>query len=222
MATGCQVRDCQRLASAFCFCCKNNVCTSHFLGHIERIKAKIDPLANEVNSTMERIQNLTIDQLSRPISAELHRWQKDMHESIDQTHRIKTKEIEEILKTNTMVFDKHKLRQVQTVMKIQEDVRQLAEGGDVTFERIESFQNQLRMIETDLVDLERSFLSIDTRVLCESLVRISSEVNESLQLDNSRQKLRKWKGILFLFPEENRLRLVSRATSILQGEGLIP
>ena len=90
MATGngnCKIVDCHRAASANCFCCKHNVSTSHFLEHIERVQAKIDPLANEVNNVMEKVRDLTVDQLSQPVYTELNPWRKEMHEGIDDAHQ---------------------------------------------------------------------------------------------------------------------------------------
>lgn len=171
MATGCQVRDCQRLASAFCFCCKNNVCTSHFLGHIERVTAKIDSLANGVNNTMERIQNLTVDQLNQ--------WRMEMHELIDDIHRSKTKEIVELLNKTKEIFDEHKRKQSEAMIRLQEGVKQLVEDGDVTLEQIESFENQLRQIEKNTNSFEKNFLAFHTRVLPVGLVTVSCKIREA-------------------------------------------
>jgi hypothetical protein len=176
--TNCQLAECRRAASAYCYCCKRNVCTHHFLEHIERMKAKIDPLANEVNNTMESIQHLTVEQLSRPIFAELNEWQKNMHEMIDEIHAKKAQEIDEIMKVNKSRFDEHRRTQLETMIKLQGDVKQVAEDGDVTFEQIESFQNQLRQIEASLAAFEKNFLSMNTRVLPDGLVIVASKLND--------------------------------------------
>ena len=142
------------------------------------MKAKIDPLANDVNTTMVKIQNLTIDQLSRPIFTQLDQWQKDMHKFIDDIHQRKTKEIEEMLNKNKEKFDEHKRQQAGAMIKVQEGVKQLAEDGDVTFEEIESFENQLRKIETNFITFVKNFFSINTQSLPDELVTVSSKVNE--------------------------------------------
>ena len=145
----CQVERCQRFASALCFCCQKNVCSSHMLEHIDNMQTKMNPLANQVNRTMERIRNLTIDQLSRPVFIQLDQWRKEMHASIEDIHRRETKQIEAMLTKNKEIFDEHKRQQSEAMMKLQEDVRQLVEDGDVTFEQIESLENQLRQIESN-------------------------------------------------------------------------
>ena len=106
------------------------------------MKAKIDPLANEVNNTMESIQQLNVEQLSRPIFTQLNQWQKNMHELIDEIHAKKTKEIEEITNVNRGKFDEHRRAHLNTMMKLQEAVKQVAEDGDVNFEQIESFETR--------------------------------------------------------------------------------
>ena len=145
------------------------------------MEAKIDPLANEVKTTIESIQHLTVDQLSRPIFAQLKEWQIEMHEMIDDIHEKKKKEIEVMMKVNATKFDEYRRTQLETMIKLQEDVKQVAEDGDVTLEQIESFETQLRAIDTSLAVFEKNFLSMNTRVLPDELVTISSKVNESLQ-----------------------------------------
>ena len=182
MATGksnCEIVNCHRAASACCFCCKNNVCTSHFVEHIERVKARIDPLANEANNVMEKVQRLSVDQLSRPVYTELNQWRKEMHEFIDDIHQSSMKEIEEMLNKNKQKFNEHQEEQSEAMMKLQDDVKQLAEDGDVTLERIESFENQLQAVGTSLDVFEKSFLSIKTQPLKGKLVFISSNLQQA-------------------------------------------
>lgn len=178
MSTECQVVDCHRATSAFCYCCKNNVCTHHFLEHIELMKVKIDPLANEVNSTMERIRNLTVENLSRPVFTQLNEWQKKMHEMVDDIHRKKTKDIERISSVNKEKVEEHNRHQAEAMMKLQAGIKQITEDGDINLERIESLRTQLEAIETNSITFEKSFLSIETRVLGEGLVTVSSKFNQ--------------------------------------------
>ena len=173
----CQVADCQRLASDYCFCCQNNICTSHMLEHIENMKVKMNSLADQVDRTMERVQNLTVEQLSRPGFNALNQWRMEMHELIDDIHRSKSEDIEEILNKNKWKFDEHTRQQSEGTMKLQEGVKQLVDDDDVTFEQIESFQNQLRQIETNSIAFEKNFLLIGMRVLPDGLVIVASRVN---------------------------------------------
>ena len=69
----CQLNDCERAASTNCFCCKRNVCTRHFMEHIEAIKAQIDPLVNDINEMVENIRDLTINKTTKPLFAQLQR-----------------------------------------------------------------------------------------------------------------------------------------------------
>ena len=187
----CRVGDCHRLAPAYCYCCKQSVCTHHFLEHIERIKAKIDPLANEVKTTIESIEPFTVEQLSRPVFAQLNEWQTKMHVMIDDIHVKKTKEIGEMMKVNEKKFNEHKRIQLETMVKLREDVRQLTEDDNFTLGRIESFQNQLRTIQGSWLSFAKSFLSIDTRVHPEDLVTISTcKVNEPPQQETVQQRQR--------------------------------
>ena len=173
----CQLADCQRGATAHCLCCGKEICTKHFLEHIARMEAKIDPLASEVNKTMERIQSLNAEKLSAPVYAKLNQWQKNMHELLDRIHGKKTKAIDEKLETNKERFEEHKQKQLDSMTKLQEEVRRVAEDGDVTFERIQSFEKQLKVVETNLDDVDTNFLSISTQNLSEDVVTISSNMD---------------------------------------------
>ena len=177
----CEIVDCRRPAPAFCYCCLRNVCTVHFLEHIEQMKTKISPLSTEVTNTMANIQQLTVEQLCQPLFIQLKVWQAKMHASIDAIHVEKTKEIGEMMEVNKKKFDEHKGKQLETMIKLQEDVRQLDEDGYVTRERLESLQKQLEAIKSNLVAFEKSFISVETRVLGENLVTISSKANEPPQ-----------------------------------------
>jgi hypothetical protein len=174
----CQLTDCGRGATALCLCCEQKVCTKHFLEHIAQMEAKIDPLASEVNNTIERIRNLNAEKLSLPVYAELNQWQKNMHELIDDIHGKKTKEIAEKLEANQTRFDEHKQKQLESIMKLEEEVRRVANDGDVTFERIQSFEKQLKVAETNLNDVDENFLSISIRDLSEDVVTISSNMDQ--------------------------------------------
>ena len=174
----CQVARCQRLASALCFCCQNNVCTSHMLEHIKQMKTKLDPLENEVTSTMERIRSFTLEQLSGPVLTQLNQWRKEMHDFIDEIHQSETKAIEDLLQVNRRKFADYKREQSDAVTNLQRDVKRLLEDGDVTFEQIESFKNQLKEIQTNWITFEKNFLAIHTPDLPNRLLMVSSRVNE--------------------------------------------
>ena len=156
---------------------------------MEQMKGKINPLTNDVNKTVERIQNLTIEKLFQSAYTGLNQWRSDMLKSIDDIYGKKMKEIEVIWRMNVWKFDEHKHKQLQTMMELQGGVKQLVDDGDVAFEQIKSFENQLRQIETDLLTFEKNFLSIDIQVLDEGLITISCKVNETSKPVERRQRI---------------------------------
>ena len=142
------------------------------------MEAKIDPLASEVNNTIERIQNLDAEKLAEPVYAELNQWQKDMHALIDDIHAMKTKKIAETLNANKEKFEEHKRKQLESTTKLRGEVKRVAEDGDVTFARIQMFQKGLKATETNLDYVEENFLSISMKDLSEELVTISSSIDQ--------------------------------------------
>jgi hypothetical protein len=174
----CQLDGCNRAASTRCFCCNRNVCTRHFAEHIDAVKAQIDPLANEINTMVEKIQDLTIEQITEPSFAQLQQWRSDMHQLIDEIFLAKSKEMEDLIETNKNKFIEHKKQQVETMMKIQDDVRQLVEDGDATSEQIQLLKNQLANVETSLTNFGKDFLLVNTRVFGQGLVTVSSNLNK--------------------------------------------
>jgi hypothetical protein len=175
----CQLDDCNRAASTRCFCCNKNVCTRHFTEHIDAVKAQIDPLANEINTMVEKIQGLTIEQITEVPFAKLQRWRADMYQLIDEIFLAKTKEIEDLIEMNKNKFIEHKKQQFETIMKIQDEIKQLAEDGDVTFEQIQLVKNQLASVETNLISFQKDFLSVNARVFAQGLVTVSSNLKKS-------------------------------------------
>ncbi|CAF4089638.1 unnamed protein product [Rotaria sordida] len=174
----CQLNDCNRAASTYCFCCNKNVCTRHFAEHIDAVKAQIDPLANEINTMVEKIQGLTIEQLSEKPLCELRQWQIDMHQLIDEIFFAKCKEIEDLARKNQEKFVEHKKQQFEIIMKIQDDVKQLVEDGDATFEQIQLLKNQLASVETNLASFRNNFLAVNARVFAQGLVTVLSNLNK--------------------------------------------
>lgn len=180
----CQMYGCHLAASTRCFCCNKNVCTRHFTEHIDAIKGQIDPLTNEINTMVEKIQGLTIEQITEASFAELQQWRIMMHQSVDEIFLTKTKEIEDLIQMNKNKFVEHKQQQSETVMKIQNDVRQLVEDGDATLAQIQLLKNQLASAETNLTSFRKTFLSVNARVSIQGLVTVSSNLNKSPVIQN--------------------------------------
>ena len=176
----CQVDKCNRAASTHCFCCNKSVCTRHFTEHIDAVKAQIDPLANDINSMVEQIQTLTIEQMTESSFSQLHQWRDDMHKSIDDIFLAKSKEMEDLIEKNTAQFLEHKKEQSETMMKVQDDARQLVEDGDATHEQIQLLRKRLSDVETKLTTFGKDFICISTRLLTKSLVTVSSNLNKSM------------------------------------------
>jgi hypothetical protein len=174
----CQVDGCNRAASTRCFCCTKNVCTRHFTEHIDAVKAQIDPLANETNVMVEKIQGLTIEKTTEASFASLQQWKIDMHQLIDEIFLTRIKEIEDLVAKNTERFVEHRKQQLENIMQIQDDVKQLVEDGDATFEQIQLLKSRLVNVETNLASFGKDFLSVNAKVLAQGLVEVSSNLNK--------------------------------------------
>ena len=174
----CQLDGCTRATSTKCFCCQKNVCTKHFMEHIEAVKGQIDPLVNEINEMVENIRALTIDKITEPSFAQLQQWRTDMHRQIDEIFLAKTKEMEDLIATNKEKFIEHQKQQLESVVKMQDQVRQLVEDEDATIEQIQSLKNQIATVQKSLVSFEKDFLSVSTRELVQGLVTVSSNLNK--------------------------------------------
>jgi hypothetical protein len=64
-------------------------------------------------------------------------------------------------------------------MKIQDEVKQLIEDGDATFQQIESLKNQLAKIEERQTGFRNNFLFIRTQLFGNDLVTLSSNLIRS-------------------------------------------
>ena len=176
----CQLNDCNRAAAALCYCCEKSICIHHFNEHSDALRTQVDSVADAVNVVVEKIQGMTMEQLTEIPFCKLNQWKCDMHQLIDQIFSTKHKEIEELIEKNKEKFHEHREQQKGNVMKIQEEVKQLAEDGDATFQQIELLKNRLTRIKENQTAFEKDFLSVHTQVSGRELVIVSSTLNHSL------------------------------------------
>ena len=177
----CQVDGCERAASANCFCCNKNVCRRHFMEHTDTVKAQIDPLANDTNEVVEKIQSLTIEKITEPSFAQLQQWKTDMHKLIDEIFSTKIKEMEDLIGKNKEKFVEHQKQQLETVMGIQDQVKQLVEDGDVTCDQILLLKNQLATLQSNLSNFATNFLVVNTNTTTiQGSVNVSTNLNQPI------------------------------------------
>lgn len=174
----CQLPDCSRAASTLCFCCHQNVCTRHFIEHIEAVKAQIDPLVNDINEMVQTVQGLAIEELKEKSLVKLRQWQSDMHILINNVFDDKCKDVENLCASNQEKFIEFRKEQLSTVINIQDDVRQLAEDGDATMEQIQSLKNQLKSLKNNISSCLRDFLVVEGTVLPQLFVTVSSSFKQ--------------------------------------------
>lgn len=174
----CQLDSCNRASSTKCFCCTKNVCTRHFLEHIELVKAQIDPLTNQINEMLEKIQDMTINPIIELSFAQLQQWQRDMHQRIDETFLAKSKEMEDLINQNKEKFVEHQKQQLENLVKIQDEIRQLVENDDITAERIHVLKSQITFVQGNLTSLKKNFLVVNIKDLVQGLVTVSSNLSK--------------------------------------------
>lgn len=174
----CQVDDCHRVPATYCYCCNKSICTRHFTEHVDAARAQIGPLSDAINIMVEKVQDLTIEQLTKTPLGKLNQWKSDMHQLIDEIFSSKSKEIEELVEKNKEKFTEHKIRQLDNVMKVQEDIKQFVEDDDVAFQQIKLLKKQLESIEENQMVFQKNFIVIDTRVFDYGSVIVSSNLNK--------------------------------------------
>jgi hypothetical protein len=172
----CQIDGCTRAASTRCYCCNKSVCTRHFTEHIDAVRAQVDPLADTINTMVEKIQGLTVEQLTETPFAKLNQWKCDMHQLIDEIFSEKSREINNLIEKNKDKFVEHKKQQWEMILAIQEDVKQLVEDGDATFEQIQLLRNQFASVEANLTSFQNDFLSIYVLDFGQGYVTVSSNL----------------------------------------------
>lgn len=95
-----------------CLCCEKNVCTQHFIEHIEIAKAQIDPLGNDVDSVTEKVKVLTVEHIVEPSFGQLHQWKDNMYRLTDKIFLAKSKEINDWIEKNIYEFNERKKRTI--------------------------------------------------------------------------------------------------------------
>ncbi|CAF3421452.1 unnamed protein product [Rotaria socialis] len=186
----CQLEGCTRAASTRCYCCNKSVCTRHFTEHIEAVRAQIDPLADEINRTVEKIQGLTIDHLTKTPRAQLDQWKAGMYQLVDDIYFEKSQEMDTLIEQNKEEFVDHKKQHLEMIMKIQDDVKQLVEDGDATFEQVQLVKAQLINVETAMGLFQENFICIDAQISGRDLLKVWSNLNK-LQVIRPKSSVKK-------------------------------
>ena len=101
-----------------------------------------------------------------------------MHRQIDEIFLTKTKEMEGLIATNKEKFIEHRKQQLERVVKIQDQVKQLVGDEDVTLEQIQSLKNQIATVQNNLASFEKGFLSVNIRESVQGMVTVSSNLKK--------------------------------------------
>ncbi|CAF2079690.1 unnamed protein product [Rotaria magnacalcarata] len=181
----CQLEGCTRAASTRCYCCNKSVCTRHFTEHIEAVRAQIDPLADEINRTVEKIQGLIIDHLTKTPRAQLDQWKAGMHQLVDDIYFEKSQEMDTLIEQNKEEFADHKKQHLEMIMKIQDDVKQLVEDGDATFEQVQLVKAQLINVEKAMGLFQENFICINAQISGRDLLKKINERPHAAQAPSS-------------------------------------
>ncbi|CAF2136405.1 unnamed protein product [Rotaria magnacalcarata] len=167
----------------------------NFTGHSSdytawAVRAQIDPLADEINRTVEKIQGLIIDHLTKTPRAQLDQWKAGMHQLVDDIYFEKSQEMDTLIEQNKEEFADHKKQHLEMIMKIQDDVKQLVEDGDATFEQVQLVKAQLINVEKAMGLFQENFICINAQISGRDLLKVRSNLNK-LQVIRAKSSVQK-------------------------------
>ncbi|UJR27907.1 hypothetical protein I4U23_009168 [Adineta vaga] len=144
----CSAPDCKRNASALCLHCDQHVCTKHYLEHVKITNDELLPLADQLNTIINSLQELSIDKVSQSAIEQLEQWRKNSHQRIDELFEEKKQFVHRIVESK---LEEERLFSKQLNNVIQQHIDQ----ADASHQQVEKFKKDISILITRCSNLLR-------------------------------------------------------------------
>jgi hypothetical protein len=179
-ARSCTVTKCEISSCAVCHCCQKDLCLDHLKEHKDQLNAKLIPLTNQINTSLESLESFTPTSL--PSFKVLEQWRIAAHETVDQFYEDMRHEL----------FEQKRNQPLQKLRATRDALDQLIRKQGATHENINSLTNVIQSIEQEINSLQNIQINlrplvIDKNVILQSNSVESNSVFETIRKDNSFQ-----------------------------------
>ncbi|CAF1071825.1 unnamed protein product [Adineta ricciae] len=151
----CSAPGCKRDANALCLHCDKHVCTKHYLEHVKMTNDELLPLADQLNTIINTLQELNVKEASQTAIEQLEHWRQDSHERIDKLFEEKKRFVHKIIQSK---LDEERLFSKQLNHVIQQHIEQ----SDASYQQVEKFKKDTATLTTRCTNLTRpDFCRVD-------------------------------------------------------------
>ncbi|CAF1509832.1 unnamed protein product, partial [Adineta steineri] len=77
--TMCSSPECKNDANALCLHCDKHVCTKHYLEHVKLTNDELLPLADQLNTIINTLQEINVTHISQLAMEQLEQWRLESH-----------------------------------------------------------------------------------------------------------------------------------------------
>jgi hypothetical protein len=152
----CSVNGCKRDFDTLSTHCQSNVCTKHYIEHAKLAHDELVPLADQLNSIINSIQQL--DPLHQAFQ-QLEQWREKSHQHIDKLYNEKKRELQ--------VEVQQKLKkQMNKLRELSEQVKELIDEGDASFKQIEKIKKDIDECQQQCKQFEKAdYLRLNLKLI---------------------------------------------------------
>ncbi|CAF0813322.1 unnamed protein product [Rotaria sordida] len=155
-----------------------NLCRNHFNEH-DYLNSKLNLLVNEIDTFDKQLLAVDLRKYIQNSSDKLQQWRFDSYKTIDQYCDQKYREIEQYM---IKIINQKR----ENIEQIRINMLELVQKRRMTLELIESLTSNLRIVETEMNDIDQKYLSFRTTplILNQDLIYIDELSIEEFDLNS--------------------------------------
>jgi replication fork clamp-binding protein CrfC len=154
----CATNKCEISSCAVCHCCQNNLCLDHLKEHKDQLNAKLSPLANHINTSLDILEHFSATSL--PSFKLLEQWRDEAHQTVEQFYERMRHEL----------FEKKKLKPQKKLHETRDTLDNLIRKQGATRENIDLLTTDIHSIEEEINDLQNIHINLRPLVIDDNLI----------------------------------------------------
>ncbi|CAF3484948.1 unnamed protein product [Adineta steineri] len=147
--TMCSSPECKNDANALCLHCDKHVCTKHYLEHVKLTNDELLPLADQLNTIINTLQEINVTHISQLAMEQLEQWRIESHQRIDELYDDKRK-------TLTKLSELKLEEESMISKKLNTLVQQYTDQLDASFQQVEKIKKDITALETRCSNLKKT------------------------------------------------------------------
>ncbi|CAF4365793.1 unnamed protein product, partial [Rotaria sp. Silwood2] len=153
-----------RSSFALCHCCQGHLCINHLKEHSDLLNSRLIPLADEINSLLQRIQSDSSNESS--CLKDLEKWRREAHQTVDRFYETKRKQlINEIGKDKKVELN-----------LLRNKIDELIQEQDATQDQIDLITEDIHSIQRAIDEFQNLSLTIRPFTIDDNVILLKSNI----------------------------------------------